>query len=167
MTSTAREAVRNGLLIDALRGPVDLNAVDWHVKHRNPSATPEEVRTETLDAIRDWVGQGLFRLGEISGKARRFAAWHHSLEHSLHRISHAYVRHYDDPEKWMFSAWLALTARGEQLARSLEEKPSTAIAAKASCLRVALCSNSFRSDLRCAAVRAIRRRPVVVRTGAW
>jgi len=122
MTSTAREAVRNGLLIDALRGPVDLNAVDWHVKHRNPSATPEEVRTETLDAIRDWVGQGLFRLGEISGKARRFAAWHHSLEHSLHRISHAYVRHYDDPEKWMFSAWLALTARGEQLARSLEEK---------------------------------------------
>jgi hypothetical protein len=122
MTSTAREAVRNGLLIDALRGPVDLNAVDWHVKHRNPSATPEEVRTETLDAIRDWVGQGLFRLGEISGKARRFAAWHHSLEHSLHRISHVYVRHYDDPEKWMFAAWLALTATGEQLARSLEEK---------------------------------------------
>jgi hypothetical protein len=32
-TRAARETVRNGLLLDALAGPVDLNAVDWHVKH--------------------------------------------------------------------------------------------------------------------------------------
>jgi hypothetical protein len=122
MTSAAREAVRNGLMLDALGGPVDLNAVDRHVKHRNPSATPAEVRDETLDAIREWVSEGLFRLGEISGKARQFVAWHHSLDHSMQHISHAYVRHYDDPEKWMFAAWLALTAHGEELARSIEEK---------------------------------------------
>lgn len=122
MTGTVREAVRNGLLLDALRGPVDLNAVDWHVKHRNPAASPAEVRDETLAAIREWVSEGLFRIGAPSGTSRRFVAWHHSLEHSLHRISHVYVRHYDDPEKWMFAAWLALTAKGRQLAQSLEEQ---------------------------------------------
>lgn len=122
MTSAGREAVRNGLLLDALGGAVDLNAVDRHVKQQNPSATPAEVRDETLDAIREWVTEGLFRLGELTGKDRRFAAWHHSLEHSIHHISHVYVRHYDDPEKWMFSAWLALTAHGEELAQSIEKK---------------------------------------------
>ncbi|BBX48431.1 hypothetical protein GCM10009641_05230 [Mycobacterium cookii] len=60
-------------------------------------------------------------LEALRGKSRRFVAWHHSLEHSLHKISHAYVGHYDDPEKWMFSAWLALTAKGRQLAQALEE----------------------------------------------
>ena len=120
--STARDAVRNGLLLDALGGPIDLNAVDRHVKHRNPSASPSEVQNETLEVIRASVSEGLLRLGAPSGKTQRFVAWHHSLDHSLGKISHAYVKHYDDPEKWMFSGWLALTAKGEQLARSLEEK---------------------------------------------
>jgi len=34
----------------------------------------------------------------------------------------SYVKHYDDPERWIFSAWLSLTAKGELLARSIEEK---------------------------------------------
>jgi len=42
--STTRDAVRNGLLLEALGKPVDLNAVDWHVRHRNPSASPSEVQ---------------------------------------------------------------------------------------------------------------------------
>jgi hypothetical protein len=120
--STARELVRNGLMREALSGPVDLNAVDWHVKQRNPAASPSEVQGETLAAIREWVSEELFRLGALSGEAKRFVAWHHSLDHSLRQISHAYVKHYDDPERWMFAAWLSLTAKGEQLARSLEEK---------------------------------------------
>jgi hypothetical protein len=120
--STARELVRNGLLREALSGPIDLNAVDWHVKHRNPAASPSEVQSETLAAIREWVSEELFRIGELGGAAKRFVAWHHSLDHSLRQISHTYVKHYDDPERWMFAAWLALTAKGEQLARSLEEK---------------------------------------------
>jgi hypothetical protein len=120
--STTREAVRNGLLIAALGGPIDLNAVDWHVKHRNPSASPSDVQNETLAAIREWVSEGLFRLGAPRGAAKRFVAWRRSLDHSLHKISHAYVKHYGDPEKWMFSAWLALTAKGKQLAVSFEEK---------------------------------------------
>ena len=44
------------------------------------------------------------------------------LDHSMHKISHAYVKHYDDPEEWMYSAWMALTDQGEHLARSLEQK---------------------------------------------
>ncbi|WP_292975119.1 hypothetical protein [Mycobacterium sp.] len=122
MTGNPREAVRNQLLLDALSGPVDLNAVDWLVKHHHSSASPHDVQAEALDAIREWVGEGLFRLGEPTGKSRRFAAWHHSLEHSLHKISHAYIKRYDDPEKWMYSVWLALTAKGELLARSIEDK---------------------------------------------
>jgi hypothetical protein len=122
MTSNTREVVRNQLLIDALGGPIDLNAVDRRVKHQNPAATPVEVQNETLDAIREWVSDELFRIGAPVGKSQRFKAWHHSLDHSLHKISHDYVKHYGDPEKWMFAAWLSLTGKGELLARSLEEK---------------------------------------------
>ncbi|HZC91546.1 MAG TPA: hypothetical protein VE400_12990 [Mycobacterium sp.] len=120
--SAAREAVRSGMMLDALGRPIDLNVVDRHVKHQNPSASPSEVQTETLEVIRASVSDGLFRLGELSGKPQRFVAWHHSLEHSLQKISHVYVKHYDDPEKWMFSTWLSLTAKGAELARSIEEK---------------------------------------------
>jgi hypothetical protein len=122
MTSNTREAVRNQLLIDALGGPIDLNLVDRRVKHQNPSASLTEVQNETLDAMREWVSDELFKIGAPVGKSQRFEAWHHSLDHSLHKISHDYVKHYDDPEKWMFSAWLSLTGKGELLARSLEEK---------------------------------------------
>jgi hypothetical protein len=122
MTSNTREVVRNQLLIDALGGPIDLNVVDRRVKHENPSASPVEVQNETLDAIREWVGDELFRIGAPVGKSQRFEAWHHSLDHSLHKISHDYVKHYEDPEKWMFAAWLSLTGKGELLGRSLEEK---------------------------------------------
>jgi hypothetical protein len=122
MTSNTREVVRNQLLIDALGGPIDLNAVDRRVQHGNPSASPVEVQNETLDAIREWVSDELFRIGAPVGKSQRFEAWHHSLDHSLHKISHDYVKHYGDPEKWMFAAGLSLTGKGELLARSLEEK---------------------------------------------
>jgi hypothetical protein len=120
--STAREAVRNGLLLEALGKPIDLNAVDWHVKHRNSSARPSEIQNETLELIRAVVSEGLFRLGSVSEKGGRFVAWRRSLDHSIHRISHVYIKHYDDPERWMFSAWLSLTATGKELAQCLEEK---------------------------------------------
>jgi hypothetical protein len=120
--STAREQILNGLLLEGLGKPVDLNAVDWHVRHRNPSASPSEVQNETLEVIRAVVSEGLFTLGAVGEKDERFVAWNKSLDHSIHKISHAYVKHYDDPERWMFSAWLSLTAKGELLAGSLEEK---------------------------------------------
>jgi hypothetical protein len=100
MTDNTREVVRNQLLLDALSGPIDLDTVDWPVTQQHSSASPLEVQNETLDAIREWLNDGLFRVGAPSGKANRFVARHHSIDHSLHKISHAYVGRYDDPEKW-------------------------------------------------------------------
>jgi len=119
--SDTRDRIRNGLLVEGLSKPVDLNAVDWHVRHRNPSASPSDIQNETLEIIRDAVSEGLFRLGSVSDQGGRFVAWRRSLDHSMHKISHAYVKHYDDPERWMFSAWLALTPKGEELAECLEQ----------------------------------------------
>ena len=100
--SEARDKIRNGLLVEGLGKPVDLNAVDWHVRHRNRSA-PQSA------GVRERQRWSLRR-------------WRRSLDHSMHKVSHVYVKHYDDPERWMFSAWLALTAEGKQLAECLEQK---------------------------------------------
>jgi hypothetical protein len=120
--STAGGAVRTGLLLEGLGKPVDLNAVDWHVRHRNPSASPSEIQNETLELIRAVVSDGLFRLGSVGEKDERFVAWRRSLDHSIHKISHVYVNHYEDPVRWMFAAWLSLIAKAGQLAQCLEEK---------------------------------------------
>jgi hypothetical protein len=120
--SDARHEVRNGLLLDGLGKPLDLNAVDWHGRHKNPSASPSEVQNETLEVIRALVSDGLFTLGAVGESDARFVAWKGSLDHSIHKISHSYVKHYDDPERRMFSASLSLTGKGELLARSIEEK---------------------------------------------
>jgi hypothetical protein len=122
--STAHENVRRGLMLDSLGRPADLNAVDWHVRQQYPSASPSEVQSETLEVIRSLVIEGLFRLGgmreEKGHSPQRFVPWGHPLDHSIHKITHVYIKHYDDPEKWMYSAWLKLTEKGEQLARSIE-----------------------------------------------
>jgi hypothetical protein len=130
--SDGREKVRHGLLLDALGDPVDLNSIDWHVRQQNPSATPSEVQNETLEVIRSLLSDGLFRLGGevvlgehpggVATEGERFVGWNQSLDHSLRKISHTYVKHYDDPQKWMYSAFMELTDKGEQLARSLEQK---------------------------------------------
>jgi hypothetical protein len=118
--TTAREKIEIGLGLDAIGKPVDLNIVDWHVRRQNPSASPSEVQSETLEVIRALVGEEWFRLGEVTEQG--FVAWKHSLDHSMKKISHVYVKHYDEPKRWMFAAWLELTDKGEQFARAREEK---------------------------------------------
>lgn len=130
--SEPREKVRHGLLLDALGDPVDLNSIDWHVRQQNPSATPSQVQDETLEVIRSLVSDGLFTLGGeavigeqpggAASEGERFVEWNRSLDHSLRKISHTYVKHYDDPERWMYAASMELTDKGERLARSLEQK---------------------------------------------
>lgn len=131
--STPREVVRHGLLLDGLGKLLDLNAVDWHVRRQNPSASPSEVQHETLEVIRSLVSEGLFRVGGVNSEGEhlggvvsaggeRFDHWDRPLDHTMSKIAHLYVRHYDDPQRWMYSAWLQLTDKGEQLARSIEEK---------------------------------------------
>lgn len=122
--STAHENVRRGLLLDSLGAPMDLNAVDRLVRQHNPSASSAEVQSETLEVIRSLVSDDLFRLGGMRGEREhspeRFIPWGHSLNRSIHKITHVYFSHYDDPERWMYSVWLQLTDKGEELARSIE-----------------------------------------------
>lgn len=130
--TTPRGKVRHGLLLDALGDPLDLNAVDWHVRQQNPSASPSAVQNETLEVIRSLVSDGLFQLGGakvlgehpggVATEGEGFVPWKEPLDHSMHKITHTYVKHYDDPERWMYSAYLQLTDKGRELARSIEDK---------------------------------------------
>jgi hypothetical protein len=117
---TTTEIVRDNLLLKGLGRPVALNAVDWKVKQENPSASDAQVQQETLDTIRSLVDDGLFRLGDVD--RRRFVPSKKSLDRSIHLISHRYVGHYDEPKRWMYSAWMKLTDKGQQLAQCLEER---------------------------------------------
>jgi len=117
---TKTELVRDNLLLKGLGRPVPLNAVDWKIKQQNPSASDAQVQRETLETIRNLVDDGLFRLGDVN--KFRFVASKQPLDRSIHKISHRYVGHYDDPRRWMFSAWMKLTDKGQQLALSLEER---------------------------------------------
>jgi hypothetical protein len=117
---TTTEIIRDNLLLKGLGRPVPLNAIDWKIKQQNPSASDAQVQKETLETIRTLVDDGLFRLGDVN--KFRFVASNRPLDRSMHKISHRYVGHYDDPRRWMFSAWMKLTAKGQQLALSLEER---------------------------------------------
>jgi hypothetical protein len=117
---TTTEMIRDNLLLKGLGRPVPLNAIDWKIKQQNPSASDAQVQKETLETIRTLVNDGLFRLGDVN--KFRFVASKRPLDRSMHKISHRYVGHYDDPRRWMFSAWMKLTDKGQQLALSLEER---------------------------------------------
>jgi len=80
------------------------------------------VQNETLELIRFLVSGGYFTLGSMSDKDERFVPWKGSLDHSMDKISHVYVKHYDEPKKWMYAAWMQLTDKGDQLARAREER---------------------------------------------
>jgi hypothetical protein len=118
MTTSAQ--IRENLLLKGLGKPVALNAVDWKIKHDKPSASASEVQDETLEVIRTLVDDGLFKLGAVHN--HRFVSSKRSLNRSMHQISHQYVDHYDDPMRWMFSAWMKLTSKGEHLALTLEQR---------------------------------------------
>jgi hypothetical protein len=117
---TTTEIIRDNLLLKGLARPVALNAIDWKIKQQNPSASDAQVQQETLETIRTLVDDGLFRLGDVN--KFRFVASKRPLDRSIHKISDRYVGHYDDPRRWMFSAWMKLTDKGQQLALSLEER---------------------------------------------
>lgn len=126
----AREQVRRALLLDALEDPVYLNSVDWHVRQHNPSASAADVQREALDVIRSLVGDGLCRLGGevvigphphgVASQGEQFVEWRDSLDKAMHKISKAYVKHYDDPERWMYAAVLDLTDKGYEFAQTIE-----------------------------------------------
>ncbi|WP_180275992.1 hypothetical protein [Mycobacterium celatum] len=58
----------------------------------------------------------------MAPEGEHFIPWNESLDHSMHKVFHGYVKHYDDLERWMYSAYLQLTDTGQELARSIEDK---------------------------------------------
>jgi hypothetical protein len=119
--TTALERVRKDLLLGALEGPVPLTAVDSCVTQQNRAASVSEVQNATLETIRSVVGEGLVVLGDLSGETGRLVAWSEPLEESMEKISDLYVVNYDDAGAWIWSVWLELTEKGEQIARGLQE----------------------------------------------
>ncbi len=119
--TTALERVRKELLLGALEGPLPLTAVDSCVTQQDRSAPDKEVQDATLETIRSLVSEGLVVLGDLSGETGRLVAWSGSLEESMQKLSDLYVHNYDDPGAWIWSAWLELTHKGEQVARALQE----------------------------------------------
>lgn len=119
--TAALERVRKELLLGALEGPLPLTAVDSCVTQQNRSAPDTEVQSATLETIRSLVSEGLVVLGDLSGETGRLVAWSGSLEESMQKISNLYVVNYDDPGAWIWSAWLELTHKGEQVAHALQQ----------------------------------------------
>jgi hypothetical protein len=119
--TAALEQIRKELLLGALEGPLPLTAVDSCVTQQNRSAPDTEVQSATLETIRSLVSEGLVVLGDLSGETGRLVAWSGSLEESMQKISNLYVVNYDDPGAWIWSAWLELTHKGEQVAHALQQ----------------------------------------------
>lgn len=117
---TTSTQARESLLVKGLRKPVALNAVDWKIKHDNPSASAAEVQDGALEVIRSLADDGLVKLGAVRG--HRFVASKRPLNRTMRRISRRYVDHYDNPNAWMFAAWMKLTDEGQRLALSLEQR---------------------------------------------
>jgi hypothetical protein len=118
--TNALEKVRTELLLGALDGALPLAAVDSCVTKHKLGAPVSEVQEVTLTTIHSLVDEGLMVLGDMSGETGRLAPWSVSLEESMRKISDAYVVRYDDPDAWIWSAWLELTDKGEQVARALQ-----------------------------------------------
>jgi hypothetical protein len=119
--NTARQKVREELLLDGLEGAVPLTLVDSHVVQENPSASVPEVQAETLETVRALVSDGLFVLGAMSGEGGRWEAWTEPLEKSIQKISNAYLTHYDNPQVWVWASWMKITDTGRQVARALSQ----------------------------------------------
>src|ERR1700761_8703312 len=118
--TNALEKVRTELLLGALDGALPLTAVDSCVTQHKQGAPASEVQEATLKTIHSLVDEGLLVLGDMSGETGRLAPWSASLEESMRKVSDAYVVRYDDPDAWIWSAWLELTDKGKQVAQTLQ-----------------------------------------------
>jgi hypothetical protein len=116
--TTAREKI----LIYGLDDWVDLGRIHRNVAQASPSLSLSEIQQKTLDTIRSLVGDGLFELGDLSGEGGHFVSWQTSLEDSMKIIYDVYITHFDDRDLWYWYCWLNLTAKGEQVAESVDRK---------------------------------------------
>jgi hypothetical protein len=116
------KTARENILIEGLDDSVDLGGVHQYVARENPSASLSDVQSKTLEIIRSLVDDGLIELGSMSGEGGYFVTWDTPLNESMKEIHDIYVNHFDDDGLWSWYCWLNLTAKGEQVAESLQRK---------------------------------------------
>jgi hypothetical protein len=116
------KTARENILIEGIDDWVSLSGVHSYVLQENRTAPPSEVQQKTLETIRSLVSDGLVELGDLAGEDGSFVAWNTPLDESMKEIHDIYVNHFDDKLNWTIYCWLNLTAKGEQIAESLERK---------------------------------------------
>jgi hypothetical protein len=116
MSTSAREETLDYGLVDW----VDLGRIHWYVMEDNPGAPLSRVQHQTMSLIRSLVSDGLFEIGDLSGKGGYFVAWGTPLDESMQRIYDMYVTRYDDRSYWAWACWLSLTRNGMRAARGVE-----------------------------------------------
>jgi len=61
----------------------------------------------------------MFVLGDVKQNIG-FTAWKASLDESIQRIRDVYVTSFNDDNTWPWFCWLAITAKGLQVAEAIE-----------------------------------------------
>jgi hypothetical protein len=92
------------------------------VTENNPGAPVSEVQDQAILLIRSLISEGLFDVGDLSGRGAQFVAWDTPLDESMQRIHDLYVKRFDDKSDWPWAVWLKLTDKGESVARSVAER---------------------------------------------
>jgi hypothetical protein len=111
------------VLLDGLDHLVCLAHVHCLVPRQHPLASDPELQGETMGAVRFLVRSGLAEVG-YRGPGGRFVA--EPLDVAMQEVHDAYVRHYDQPDDWIWCCWLHLTPAGRRFARSRQRATGTA-----------------------------------------
>lgn len=123
MDDSCYEQVKENLIVEGLRDWISLREVHGDLVAAEAPQTPlAKVQKQTLQLIRQLVGDGLFILGTPSPtKADRagFTPWDLPLDAAMARIEAAYVDNYDDRDSWYFMVWMDQTDKGRKLALQL------------------------------------------------
>lgn len=118
---TVLVAVRDQLLQDALGECLPLAHVDGVVARACPDEQLSTQQEFLLRAVRSLLDDRLIVVGDIvGGSDERVERWDLTIENVIARIHDRYVDNYDD-QIWSFNTWVALTERGERLAKGIRK----------------------------------------------
>jgi hypothetical protein len=120
MTASDRDLVKVNLLIEGLQDYISLGEVHGDFFGQDAAHAPPipQVQKQTLDMIRELVGEGLFVLG-VPTRRGDFSAWDLPLDVAMLKIEDAYVKNFDDRWSWTTMAWMSQTEKGKKLALEL------------------------------------------------
>jgi hypothetical protein len=120
MPASDRDLVKVNLLIEGLQDYISLGEVHGDFFGHDAAHAPPipQVQKQTLDMIRELVGEGLFVLG-VPTRRGDFTAWDLPLDVAIAKIADAYVKNFDDRWSWTNMAWMSQTEKGKKLALEL------------------------------------------------